>query len=81
MPALLRPYFQQADGSGLVHRGRFRLSAVRRDQPAILSTTAAHKLIEIASGVEAVQDGRIHIEKINQAFLDAGGTPSSTVSR
>jgi hypothetical protein len=22
-----------------------------------------------------VQDGRIHIEKINQAFLDAGGTP------
>jgi hypothetical protein len=26
---------------------------------------AARKLIEIANGVEAVQEGRIHIEKIN----------------
>jgi hypothetical protein len=30
--------------------------------------TAARKLIEIANGVEAVQDGRIHIEKINGPF-------------
>ena len=31
--------------------------------------TAARKLIEIANGVEAAQDGRIHIEKINGPFL------------
>jgi hypothetical protein len=31
--------------------------------------TAARKLIEIANGVEALQEGRIHIEKINGPFL------------
>jgi hypothetical protein len=36
---------------------------------------AARKLVEIANGIEAVQDGRIYIELINSAFLDAGGTP------
>ncbi len=37
---------------------------------------AASKLIEIANGVEAVQDGRIHIEKINGPFLfQLNGTP------
>jgi hypothetical protein len=30
---------------------------------------AARKLLEIANAVEAVQDGRIHIEKINAPFL------------
>jgi hypothetical protein len=30
---------------------------------------AARKLLEIANSVEAVQDGRIHIEKINEPFL------------
>lgn len=30
---------------------------------------AACKLIEIANSVEAVQDGRIYIEKINAPFL------------
>ena len=30
---------------------------------------AARKLIEIANGVEALQDDRIHIEKINGPFL------------
>jgi hypothetical protein len=30
---------------------------------------AARKIIEIANTVEAVQDGRIHIEKINGPFL------------
>jgi hypothetical protein len=29
---------------------------------------AARKLIEIANSVEAVQEGRIHIEKINWPF-------------
>jgi len=33
---------------------------------------AARKLIEIANSVEAVQDGRIHIEKINWPFLQGG---------
>jgi hypothetical protein len=35
---------------------------------------AARKLIEIANGVEAVQDGRIYIERVNEPFLAAGGT-------
>ena len=30
---------------------------------------AMKKILEIANGVEAVQDGRIHIEKINGPFL------------
>jgi hypothetical protein len=30
---------------------------------------AARKLIEIANSIEAVQDGRIHIEKTNGPFL------------
>ena len=30
---------------------------------------AMQKLVEIANSVEAVQDGRIHIEKINGPFL------------
>jgi hypothetical protein len=36
---------------------------------------AARKLVEIANAIEAVQDGRIYIELINGAFLEAGGTP------
>ena len=36
----------------------------------------ARKLIEIANATEAVQDGRIYIEKINGQFLfKEGGTP------
>jgi hypothetical protein len=38
---------------------------------------AARKLLEIANTTEAVQDGRIHIEKINGPFLFThGGTPA-----
>jgi hypothetical protein len=38
---------------------------------------AARKLMEIASAVEPVQDGRIHIEKINGPFLFShGGNPA-----
>jgi hypothetical protein len=36
---------------------------------------AARRLVEIASTVEAVQDGRIFIELVNQPFLDAGAAP------
>jgi hypothetical protein len=31
--------------------------------------TAARKLVELASDIEPVQDGRIHIERINAPFL------------
>jgi hypothetical protein len=38
---------------------------------------AARKIIEIANDVEATQDGRIHIEKINGPFLyQLKGTPA-----
>jgi hypothetical protein len=35
---------------------------------------AARKLVEIANGVETVQDGRIYIERVNAPFLAAGGS-------
>ena len=35
---------------------------------------AARKIVEIANGVEAVQDGRIYIERVNEPFLAAGGS-------
>ena len=34
---------------------------------------AARKLVEIAKEVQAVQDGRIYIERVNVPFLKAGG--------
>jgi hypothetical protein len=38
---------------------------------------AMQKLLEIANGIEPVQDGRIHIEKINGPFLfELKGTPA-----
>ena len=37
---------------------------------------AARKLVEIANAAEAVQDGRIYIELVNGAFLNAGGSPA-----
>jgi hypothetical protein len=48
-------------------------------EPSPLSdpATAARKLIEIASGVGAVQDGRIYIELVNGPFLyEIKGTPA-----
>ena len=35
------------------------------DRPYSDPEKAARKIIEVANGVESVQDGRIHIEKIN----------------
>jgi hypothetical protein len=35
---------------------------------------AARKLVEIANSIEAVQDGRIHFERVNAPFLAAGGS-------
>jgi hypothetical protein len=44
------------------------------DRPFADPDAAARKLVEIANGVEAVQDGRISIEIVNAPFLAAGGT-------
>jgi hypothetical protein len=46
------------------------------NRPLADPETVIKKLIEIANAAEAVQDGRIHIELINQPFLRAGGTPA-----
>jgi hypothetical protein len=47
------------------------------DRPFADPDKAARKLLEIANTVEAVQDGRIHIEKINGPFLfKEGGSPA-----
>jgi hypothetical protein len=42
------------------------------ERPFADPEAAARKLVEIASGIEPVQDGRIHIEKINAPFLYSG---------
>ena len=44
------------------------------DRPLADPDAAARKIVEIANGVEAVQDGRIYIERVNASFLAAGGT-------
>jgi hypothetical protein len=41
---------------------------IRQRQPLLRPEKAARKLLEIANYVEAIQDGRIHIEKINAPF-------------
>ena len=47
------------------------------DRPFADPEKAARKLLEIASETEAVQDGRIHIEKINGPFLyKENGSPA-----
>ena len=38
---------------------------------------AARRILEIANSIEAIQDGRIHVEKINGPFLFRdGGSPA-----
>jgi hypothetical protein len=44
------------------------------ERPFTDPDAAARKLIEIANGVEAVQDGRVYIERVNAPFLAAGGS-------
>ncbi|MCP3459767.1 hypothetical protein [Bradyrhizobium sp. CCGUVB23] len=39
------------------------------ERPYANPEAAARKLVELAACIEAVQDGRIHIEKINATFL------------
>jgi hypothetical protein len=43
------------------------------DRPFADPDLPARKLIEIANGVEAVQDGRIYIGLVNAPFFAAGG--------
>jgi hypothetical protein len=43
-------------------------------QPLADPDAAARKLVEIANGVEAVQDGRIYVERVNEPFLAVGGS-------
>ena len=38
------------------------------DRPFADPDAAARKIVEIANGVEAVQDGRIYIERVNARF-------------
>lgn len=42
--------------------------------PLAYPETTARKLVEIASGIQPAQDGRIFIELVNIAFLKLGGT-------
>ena len=35
---------------------------------------AARKIVEIANDIEAVQNGRIYIERVNAPFLAVGGS-------
>ena len=44
------------------------------DRPFADPDAAARKIVEIANGAEAVQDGRIFIERVNEPFLAAGGS-------
>jgi hypothetical protein len=41
----------------------------REERPYADPEAAARKLVDIANGVEAVQEGRTHIEKINAPML------------
>ena len=47
------------------------------DRPYSDPEKAARKILEIANSVEAIQDGCIHVEKINGPFLFRdGGSPA-----
>jgi len=57
--------------------GNRRMIKYADTRPYADPEAAARKLMEIANTVEAVQDGCIHIEKINGPFLfKEGGTPA-----
>jgi hypothetical protein len=46
------------------------------DRPFADPAKATRRLLEIACTVEPVQDGRLHIEKVNAPFLKEGGSPA-----
>lgn len=43
------------------------------ERPYADPEAAARKLVEIASGIEPLQDSRIYIELVNAPFLKSGG--------
>lgn len=43
------------------------------ERPYADPEAAARQLLELAASIEAVEDGRIHIEKINALFLSKSG--------
>jgi hypothetical protein len=43
------------------------------ERPFADPEVAARQLVQLASGIKAVQDGRIHIEKINYPFPTRSG--------
>jgi hypothetical protein len=45
------------------------------DHPLVDSDIEARTLVEIASTIEAVQDGRVYVELVNLAFLRSGRSP------
>ncbi|WP_311740396.1 hypothetical protein [Bradyrhizobium huanghuaihaiense] len=49
------------------------MTRLAAERPYSNPETAARKLLELAKSIEAVQDGRIHIEKINAPFLSKDG--------
>jgi len=70
---------------GLRHERRGRAAKIQlgswmkyiEPRPFADSEAAARRLLEIANSVDAVQDGRIHIEKVNGPFLfEFRGTPA-----
>jgi hypothetical protein len=64
-------------GSRSVHTLGPRPVRYATDRPFADPEKAARKLLEIANTIEAVQDGRIHIEKLNGPFLfKEGGSPA-----
>ena len=44
------------------------------ERPLTDPDVAARKIVEIANDVEAVQNDRIYIERVNEPFLAVGGT-------
>lgn len=51
------------------------------DRPYADPEKAALRIVEIASSIEPVQDGRIHVERVNGPFLfrDRGSAPRFVV--
>jgi ABC-type enterochelin transport system substrate-binding protein len=45
------------------------MKKLTHDRPYADAETAARQLVQLAASIESVQDGRIHIEKINALFL------------
>jgi hypothetical protein len=65
------PFGQSATHAMLKARRR---DEVNRARPYADPEAAARKLVEIASTIEPVQNGRIYIELVNAPFLKAGGS-------